>query len=474
MKVSENIYSQTSKWISSLFFSNSIAVFLTTNAECLTKALRLALMQKFDNYLKDGLQGIKSSVYINSSNPFLPDLKFAVHLIGLPQSSIKIIPSADGFDSLNFSELEKQIAADKASDVTPLFLLADLGSSFSGAVDGTVSDLSEISEKHQLWLHLSGSLIPSLALAQNQQEITKNVSSMALDFESWLGLPNTPTVLLHKPLPALNQSMFEIESDIRKLEAFPLWTVLQNIGRERVVNAFGQAFQSCKILYEMIAKTKGFRLLSKSPPVEDDVKSLVTVVLFQFDGSNFQDNPTAVSGEDVVQKAIEKVNNATYFDRLNSWLGQTLERDFPQVQLSLMDHPIYGTCIRYSPFELSLGEKVPSLEIFTEFYEFFEAQSDILCATIQKKQIFHNLVENSKVLRLVQLSDDWAGLGGVHYVPEHMEAIETDQGKTELNRINVNLVDKLRSSDNAFSLGESTDGVACIRYDSSISKYEDN
>lgn len=397
----------------------------------------------------------------------MPDLKFAAHLIGLPQSSIKIISSADGFDSLNLSELETQMAADKAADVIPLFLLADLGSSFSGAIDGAVAELSELAMTYQLWLHLSGSVIASFALAQNQPEITKRVASMTLDFESWLGLPSIPTVLLHKQFPALNQSVFEIESDMKKLEAFPLWTVLQNVGRDRIVAAFGQAFQSCKVLYDLISKTRGFRLLSKTPPPDDESKgsSNVTVVLFQFDGFNFNDHQatTADGADDVVKKAIEKVNNASYFDRLNSWLGQTLERDFPQVQLSLMDHPIYGTCIRYSPFELSIGEKVPSLETFTEFYEFFEAQSDILCATIQKKQIFNDMVESSNVLKLVQLSDDWAGLGGVHYVPEHMETTETDQGKTELNRLNMQLVDKLRSSDNAFSLGESTDGVACIR-----------
>lgn len=100
-----------------------------------------------------------------------------------------------------------------------------------------------------------------------------------------------------------------------------------------------------------------------------------------------------------------------------------------------------------------------------QFSEFFEAQSDILNATVEKKQEFNNLVESSEVLRLVQLSDDWAGLGGVHYVPQNMETIETDQGKTDLNKLNIQVVDKLRSEfDNAFSLGESADGVACIRY----------
>lgn len=360
MRVSNSVHSQTSKWISSLFFSDSIAAFLPTNTDCLAKALRLALTCKFDNYIKDGLQGIKrTSIYINSSNPYLPDLKFAVHLIGLPQSSIKIVVSTEGFEALNITELEKQVAADKAADVVPLFLLADLGSSFSGGIDGSIAELSELSERHQLWLHLSGSLIASLAIAQNQAEITKHVSSMTLDFESWLGLPTIPTVLLHKQSPALNQSIFEIENDMRKVEAFTLWTILQNIGRDRVVNGFAQAFQSCKVLYEMVARTRGFRMLSKSPPAEGETKDSLhtTVVLFQFDGSNFAETPAA-GGDDVVQKAIEKVNNASYFDRLNSWLGQTLERDFPQVQLSLMDHLIYGTCIRYSPFELSIGEKV--------------------------------------------------------------------------------------------------------------------
>lgn len=369
MKISNSIHTQVSKWISSLFFTNSVATFLPTNTECISKALRLALTCKFENYFKDGIRGIKStSIYVNSNNPYLPDLKFAAHLIGLPQSSIKIIAPVDASEALNLPELEKQIIADNASDVIPLFLLADLGSSFSGAADGSITELSEISAKYQLWLHLSGSLIASFPLAQNLPELTSSIASLTLDFESWMGLPNTPNVLLHKQLPSLKQSVFEIESDMRKIEAFPLWTVFQNIGRDRIIGAFNQAFQSCKILYEMIAKTRGFKLLSSSP---DDAKDLphVAVVLFQFDGSNLQVNlqdssPVATeeaSGDDATKKAIEKANNASYFDRLNSWLGQTLERDFPQVQLTLMDHPSFGTCVRYSPLELAIGEKVRRL-----------------------------------------------------------------------------------------------------------------
>jgi hypothetical protein len=48
----------------------------------------------------------------------------------------------------------------------------------------------------------------------------------------------------------------------------------------------------------------------------------------------------------------------------------------------------------------------------------------------------------------------WAGLGGVRYVPEGWEQLMTDQAKEELNRLNMQLVQQLRNTDAAFSLGE--------------------
>lgn len=401
MKVSNSVHSQVSEWISSLFFSNSDATFLPTNTECLAKALRLALTCKFENYLRDGLLGVKkTSIYINSSNPYLPDLKFAVHSVGLPQSSIKIISSTNAFEALNLQQIENQISADITAGVVGLFLMADLGSSFSGTMDGSVAELSTFAEKHQMWLHLSGGLIASFTAVQNQAEATKNVSSMTLDFESWLGLPSIPTVLLHKKFPALNQGVFEIESDMKKIDAFPLWTVMQNVGRDRIVAAFAQAFQSCRILHEMISKMRGFRILSKAPAPqaaeEAEGKELpaITVVLFQFDGSNFAEQ-TEVG--DVVQKAIEKVNNASYFDRLNSWLGQTLERDFQQVQLSLMDHPIYGTCIRYSPFELSIGEKVKKFSLRGQNFADVYFDCFLRCQLLRQSPSFTSSLRHNRI-----------------------------------------------------------------------------
>lgn len=376
MKIANNIYKQVTHWLATLFLMNdSLSTFLPTNADCLAKSLRLALTCKFENYLKDGLQGTKScSIYVVGTNPYLPDVKFAIHLIGLPQRTIKIVPVIEGTESIDVTELEKQINLDKAAEIVPLYLLVDLGSSFSGGINGSLSELSDISQRYGLWLHISGPIIASFSLAQSPTEITKYVSSMTLDFESWIGLPTVPIVLLHKQFPALKQGLFEIENDMRKLEAFPLWTIIQNLGRDKIVENFAQAFRSCNVLYDMISKTKGFKLLSKRPSPYDanafNIDTFASVVLFQFDGSGVITLPVDESPEFSVKKAIEKASNASYYDRLNSWFGQTLERDFPQIQLSLMEHLVYGTCIRYSPFELSTGEKVSifyhlKIEFFT-------------------------------------------------------------------------------------------------------------
>lgn len=165
----------------------------------------------------------------------------------------------------------------------------------------------------------------------------------------------------------------------------------------------------------------------------------------------------------MINKSIEKVSNFAYFDKLNSWLGQNLQRDCPDVSLEIREHPIHGTCIRFCPLELGLADTVPSIEHLEALEECLENQIDILRATVKHKATLNRLVEQSSVLRLVPLYD-WAGLGGVRFVPENWETWLTDQAKTELNKLNSDLVDALRATDNAFSLGEGSDGLICVRF----------
>lgn len=173
--------------------------------------------------------------------------------------------------------------------------------------------------------------------------------------------------------------------------------------------------------------------------------------------------PIETTQQIMINKSIEKVANIAYFDKLNSWLGQNLQRDCPDVSLEIREHPLHGTCIRFCPFEAGLADTVPTIEQLENLEDCLDTQIDILRATVKHKATLNRLVEQSAVLRLVPLYD-WAGLGGVRFVPEAWETWLTDQAKTELNKLNSDLVDALRATDNAFSLGEGSDGLICVRF----------
>lgn len=170
----------------------------------------------------------------------------------------------------------------------------------------------------------------------------------------------------------------------------------------------------------------------------------------------FQFTPEVAEGE-----VLNRV--PPYYDKLNSWLGQILQLDAPQVPIDICDLENIGVVLRFCPFENTANCQQPTTEEIEAFVQCLEQQLVILRATIQHKNTFIKLVEASPVLRLVELPD-WAGLGGVRYAPEGWEELLTDQAKEELNNLNMALVDSLRSTDSAFSLGEGSDGLMCVRF----------
>lgn len=226
--------------------------------------------------------------------------------------------------------------------------------------------------------------------------------------------------------------------------------------------------------------------------------TVITCVIFQFNGHAIADtaettepnvggaqstvaamssgNKTAIPGNPfeeathdsdstqlLVRRSMERVANSSYFDKLNSWLAQNMQRDCPDVNLEIIEHPTYGTCMRFCPFELALGQTVPDPEALELAAQSLEIQIDILRATVRHRGTLQRLVLANPLLRMVTLAD-WAGLGGVRFVPDGWERLLTGDGREELNRLNAELVETLRSTDNAFSMGEGADGLVCVRF----------
>lgn len=74
------------------------------------------------------------------------------------------------------------------------------------------------------------------------------------------------------------------------------------------------------------------------------------MVVFQFDGSTSIVTVDKTDNEHLNSlesrgKSLEKVDNATYFDRLNSWLGQLMQRDCPMVSKCFSFHMLINATL---------------------------------------------------------------------------------------------------------------------------------
>ncbi|XP_053949032.1 pyridoxal-dependent decarboxylase domain-containing protein 1 [Anastrepha ludens] len=486
VRVSSSIAGDTTRWLGTLFrFLDPGSSFHTDNADAILRAVRLAIVARCPGYLEGGIPALAHPCFYISENTTPLRLQYACRQLGIPLDAIRLIPANSTFGTMDLSLLLKQVQADLSANRTPLLVVADVGASLCGYVDN-LQRMSDICRTHNIWLHATGHGLAALACAQGPNTISGIVDSIVLNLGSWLGVPSLPIVLLHRQLQ--NSALTAFESDpilSRRLHSLSLWTSLQALGRDAIAERIHVAFQTCSILFEITSKCEGVRVVSRAPggqsgttlndvinkPLDANLlfETVASVVVFQFDGSATV--PTTVGKTDNEHlnalensgKVFEKLGNASYFDRLNSWLGQILQRDCPNFDFEIIEHPTQGTCVRYCPLELGLGEQPPTSENLESFAHFLDGNVDILRSTIKHKATFIRLVEKSDVLRMVNLPE-WAGMGGVRFVPEGWESLLTDQAKTELNKLNADLVEALKSTDNAFSLGEGIDGLICVRF----------
>lgn len=416
MKLTSHILTDTSRWLSNLFrFADCQASYHGDSSECLARAIRLALVAKFPNYFEAGVRALPEvSIYVSEHASHV-GLQFACRQIGLPVTSIRLVPAIStegggGLACIDVSALQKAIVLDVDAGRVPLFAVADVGSSILGESDN-ITRLQEFFRIQKIWFHLRGNALASLILMQNIEMPGPIADSLTLNLGNWFGVPGVQTVLLHRAIANLTPALL-FDSDplhSRYLSAISVWMMTQAIGKQNLISRILTAFTAVRDFYEIISRVEGLVVLSKPPPtvpMSDLIdkplnlsllfETAVPVVVFKFSCS--------VAGLPDDATTTTTTISASYFDRLNSWLGQILQRDSSQVDLEIIELPSHGTCIRFCPLELGVGELPPNDEYLANFAGCIDAQVEILRATVKHRQTFNQLVTDSPVLQLIELS----------------------------------------------------------------------
>uniref|UniRef100_A0A673J3C5 Pyridoxal-dependent decarboxylase domain-containing protein 1 n=1 Tax=Sinocyclocheilus rhinocerous TaxID=307959 RepID=A0A673J3C5_9TELE len=398
-KLTTRILSDTTLWLCRLFrYENGSAYYHEDDCEGLVKVCRLVINTHYEDYATEGFTMLSSKhPVIYQSAACRPGL--GQHLcsqLGLPLSCLCIVPCNTMFGSLHQMDvalLDKLIRDDRESGKVPLLLIANAGTPGAGHTD-KLSRLKELCVQYNMWLHVEGVNLATLALGQVSSAVTAatKCDSMTLTPGPWLGLPAVPAVTLYRHEdPALSLAAGLTSSQpVEKLRALPLWLSLQYLGHDGIVQRIKHASQP---------------------------------------------RPHPLFSQDSARK----------FSFLGCMcLGEQLAQQVPLSGVDVVELEDEGTCVRFSPLMTAAALGTQENDV-AALVEKLGEMIPVLSCTLRFRQDFKDEVLQQASLSYIE-DLSWPGLGGVRYEPRTTD-LDEDKRQHSVEKINSDLLKKLMELD---------------------------
>jgi aromatic-L-amino-acid/L-tryptophan decarboxylase len=218
----------------------------------------------------------------------------ALRVIGFSSDQFRKIPSDDRF-RLPLESLRKAIQADKAAGLRPFCVIANAGTTNTGAVD-PLPRLADLCAEEELWLHADGAYGAATAICDRGREALAGldrVDSLSLDPHKWLFQPfECGCVLLrdaahlksafqlmpeymrdvHRHTAEINPADYGIQLS-RGFRALKVWLSMNTFGLAAFRDAVTHGFELAEFAERELRKRKGCEILS---PAE------MAIVAFRF------------------------------------------------------------------------------------------------------------------------------------------------------------------------------------------------
>ncbi|XP_051987356.1 pyridoxal-dependent decarboxylase domain-containing protein 1-like isoform X2 [Xyrauchen texanus] len=473
-KLTTRILSETTLWLCRLFkYENGSAYYHEDDCEGLLKVCRLVIHTHYEDYATEGFTVLisKQPVVYQSAACRAGLGQHLCCQLGLPLSSLCIVPCNTMFGSLHQMDvalLDRLIKDDQDSGKVPLLLIANAGTPGAGHTD-KLSRLKELCVQYNMWLHVEGVNLATLALGQVPSTVTAatKCDSMTLTPGPWLGLPAVPAVTLYRHEdPALSLAVGLTSSQpVEKLLALPLWLSLQFLGHDGIVERIKHAAQLSQQLLEHLKtlasiKTSDVVSHSRVPPisggslrdvlgslilsiVEDELNS--PVVVFRFS----QETSAPSSGGSTLEYFARE---REFLDALNRWLGEQLAQQVPISGVNVVELEDEGTCVCFNPLMTATALGTQENDV-ASLVEKLGMMIPVLSCTLRFRLYFKDEVLQQASLSYIE-DLSWPGLGGVRYEPRSTDLSE-DKRQQRVERINSDLLKKLKELDTdlSFSVG---------------------
>lgn len=179
--------------------AESDGIFCSGGAESNQTAVLCALHHAFPNFSQEGILGIGCSPRIYCSEEVHHSVFKAARVSGLGVQSVVPIKINKDF-SMDMEILENAIMKDQKCGMRPFMVVGTAGTTGIGAID-TLTELKELSQKHNLWFHVDAAWGGGAILSSNLKLKLvgiESADSITMDAHKWLCMPMGTSLFLTK------------------------------------------------------------------------------------------------------------------------------------------------------------------------------------------------------------------------------------------------------------------------------------
>ncbi len=272
---------QTSRWLGEFIgYSNARGLFTSGGTISNITALAAARHRAQPTVRELGVT-TPMAVYCSAEAHY--SNKRAIELLGLGSRAIRAIP-IDEHHRLIPEALEVQILEDIANGVQPMAIIANAGTTLTGAVD-PLRAIAEIAARHGVWLHVDGAYgVPAAgtALVRDLFDGLDLADSVTIDAHKWLFVPKACSIVLVKDYAALAATFGHNEAymphageepnpvDVtleysRPLRALKMWLGFKAHGASEFRDAIEANIWLARLTFERAAASPLYRTLTNAP-----------------------------------------------------------------------------------------------------------------------------------------------------------------------------------------------------------------
>ena len=270
----------TIDWIRQILGFNAGAGGLFVSGGSMANLIGIAMARQ----TKDDSSG-RLRMYASSETHF--SVAKAAALLGIGRENVRNVAVDERF-RIRLDDLVAKITADLEAGYVPFCVVANAGTVNTGAVD-PLTDIREIADRFQLWMHVDGSYGAFAVLAESARKLfagMEQADSIALDPHKWLYLPVDVGCVIYRN-PEMARAAFAHEAEYtrmfgeeadeafvcwdygpelsRRFRALKVWMLLKGVGLDSLGAAIESNLACARYFESMVRASDDFEMVA---PVE--------------------------------------------------------------------------------------------------------------------------------------------------------------------------------------------------------------